>query len=202
MPEQDAITFEATAESLPVEPLGIITAPDAEDPDGSARLEQFQFDIASGMLESLGLNMYTSIGKSLSEFVANAYDAEASNIWIEIPFQEIVTERAALRERAKQEVTDNTREKFTVLSDPLPDSVKIVITDDGHGMSPKGIQEKFLIINRNRRSSSAKSETGLRDVMGRKGLGKTCGLRHRRENYHLVEACWRKLRHRVHYGLW
>lgn len=176
MPEQDAISFEATAESLPVEPLGIVTAPDAEDPDGSARLEQFQFDIASGMLESLGLNMYTSIGKSLSEFVANAYDAEASNIWIEIPFQEIVTERAALRERAKQEVADNTREKFTVLSDPLPDSVKIVITDDGHGMSPKGIQEKFLIINRNRRSSSAKSETGLRDVMGRKGLGKLAGF--------------------------
>jgi len=150
------------------------------DPGGSPlapkRLERFQFDIASGMLESLGLNMYTSIGKSLSEFAANAYDAEATNVWIDIPFEEIDRERTALRERAKREVADETREKFTVLSDPLPSAVKIVIRDDGHGMNPLEIQNKFLIINRNRRQGTAKSESGVRDVMGRKGLGKLAGF--------------------------
>lgn len=148
----------------------------APDNDDKTRLPEFRFDIASGMLESLGLNMYTSIGKSLSEFVANAYDAEASNVWITIPFDTIVNERAALRARAKAEVAEQKRAKFTVLSDPLPDTVTIVIRDDGHGMSPTGIQEKFLIINRNRRQSSSKSESGLRDVMGRKGLGKLAGF--------------------------
>jgi hypothetical protein len=140
------------------------------------RLEQFKFDIASGMLESLGLNMYTSIGKSLSEFVANAYDAEASNVWIEIPFKAIDIERDALRDRAKAEVSAQQREKFTVLSDPLPDHVTIVIRDDGHGMLPQEIQDKFLIINRNRRKDSATSEGGKRNVMGRKGLGKLAGF--------------------------
>ena len=148
----------------------------ASEPNDEARLQEFRFDIASGMLESLGVNMYTSIGKSLSEFVANSYDAEASEVTIAIPFDTIVAERTELRARAKAEVVEKKREKFTVLSDPLPDTVKIVIKDDGHGMSPVGIQEKFLIINRNRRKSSSKSESGKRDVMGRKGLGKLAGF--------------------------
>lgn len=145
-----------------------------EDP--TRRIDSFRFDIASGMLESLGLNMYTSIGKSLSEFVANAHDAEASNVRITIPYDQISAERTALREAAKSEVALGHREKFTVLSDPLPDTVSIVIEDDGHGMSPEGIQAKFLIINRNRRAATSKSENGLRDVMGRKGLGKLAGF--------------------------
>ena len=153
-----------------------VLAPPQIGENSTVRIDEFSFDIASGMLESLGLNMYTSIGKSLSEFVANAYDAEASDIEITIPFDRIVAERSALRDRAKKEVSENTREKFTVLSDPLPDSVEIVIEDDGHGMSPQGIQDKFLIINRNRRQTSSKSETGKRDVMGRKGLGKLAGF--------------------------
>ena len=145
-----------------------------EDP--TWRIDTFRFDIASGMLESLGLNMYTSIGKSLSEFVANAHDAEATKVGITIPYDQINGERAALREAARRDVADGRREKFTVLSDPLPSSVSIVIEDDGHGMSPQGIQDKFLIINRNRRQASNKSENGLRDVMGRKGLGKLAGF--------------------------
>lgn len=147
-----------------------------EGPVPTEKPRDFKFDIASGMLESLGLNMYTSIGKSLSEFVANAYDAEASNVWIKIPFSTIDEERTKLRQLAKQEVADNKREKFTVLEDPLPDAVEIVIRDDGHGMTPKEIQDKYLIINRNRRKASLQSENGTRVVMGRKGLGKLAGF--------------------------
>jgi hypothetical protein len=140
------------------------------------RPEKFRFDIASGVLESLGLNMYTSIGKSLSEFVANAYDAEATLVTVSIPFEDIDRERAALRERAKLEVANKIREKFTVLTDPLPDTVIITVKDNGHGMSPEDIENKFLIINRNRRTESSQSETGTRSVMGRKGLGKLAGF--------------------------
>lgn len=169
-----ALTYSPSLQSIPP-PLDEAPATEASG-RLSARPALFRFDIASGMLESLGLNMYTSIGKSLSEFVANAYDAEASNVRILIPFDDIVRERAALREMAKREVSENIREKFTVLSDPLPDNVKIVIIDDGHGMDPEEVQNKFLIINRNRRQATPKSETGKRDVMGRKGLGKLAGF--------------------------
>jgi len=140
------------------------------------RLENFNLGIATGMLESLGLNMYTSIGKSLSEFVANAFDADATHVRITIPFDEINQERTKLRDLAKAEVESGIREKFTVLVDPLPNSVRISITDDGHGMSPTEIRDKLLIVSRNRRKSSSCSESGQRHVMGRKGLGKLAGF--------------------------
>lgn len=140
------------------------------------RLPAFQMAIATGMLESLGLNMYTSIGKSLSEFVANAYDADAQSVEISIPFDRIDTARTELRTRAKAEVSQGTRDKFTVLVDPLPEDIQITIRDNGHGMLPVEIRDKLLIVSRNRRRTSPKTESGSRFAMGRKGLGKLAGF--------------------------
>lgn len=145
-------------------------------PGNLERPKRFSLDIASGMLESLGLNMYTSIGKSLSEFVANAFDADATKVEIVAPFELISQAREELREKAKAEVKAGAREKFTVLVDPLPDNIQISISDDGHGMTPEEIKNKLLVVSRNRRRSSVKSESGNRYVMGRKGLGKLAGF--------------------------
>ncbi len=51
---------------------------------------------------------------------------------------------------------------------------KIIVKDNGHGMSFKEVNDKFLLIGRNRRKSddSEKSENGKRYVIGKKGLGK------------------------------
>ncbi len=56
----------------------------------------------------------------------------------------------------------------------LKSEKKIIVEDDGHGMSFKQVNEKFLLIGRNRRNSdnSQKSESGNRYVIGKKGLGK------------------------------
>src|SRR3546814_11042205 len=60
--------------------------------------------------------------------------------------------------------------------------IAITITDNGHGMSPDDVEKKFLPINRKRRldangtESNVRSESGLRHVMGRKGLGKLAGF--------------------------
>lgn len=135
------------------------------------------------MLEALGINMYSSIGKCLVEFVANAYDGEASRVTINIPIDKIQEARAAAKAKAKEEVEKNERDPFTVLLTPLPEDIAIVIEDDGHGMSPGDVERKFLPINRKRRLDPAtgaetvlKSETGKRNVMGRKGLGKLAGF--------------------------
>ena len=51
----------------------------------------------------------------------------------------------------------------------------ITIEDNGHGMTADDIQEKFLKVGYSRRRSSSKgafSDSGLRRVMGRKGIGK------------------------------
>lgn len=52
---------------------------------------------------------------------------------------------------------------------------KIVIEDDGHGMSFNDLQNKFLKVGFSRRgcnSQKIKSQSGKRYVMGRKGIGK------------------------------
>ena len=52
-------------------------------------------------------------------------------------------------------------------------SQSVQVTDDGHGMSPEDLAEKYLRIGRNRRADDAGfSEGRRRRVAGRKGLGK------------------------------
>lgn len=49
----------------------------------------------------------------------------------------------------------------------------ISITDDGHGMSREDVREKYLHIGRNRRADESQlTESGRRQVSGKKGLGK------------------------------
>jgi hypothetical protein len=145
------------------------------------RLSKFSITVQGGMLDALGINMYTTIGKCLVEFVANAYDSNASYSKISIPFEAIAKARATVRAAAKAAVKAGEREKFRVLLDPLPDDVEIVISDDGHGMKPVEVQEKFLPLNRRRREQpdgkiDEKTEGGKRYAMGRKGLGKMAGF--------------------------
>ena len=64
--------------------------------------------------------------------------------------------------------------KVTIrLNDREPEKF-ILIEDNGHGMSFDEINEKFLVIGRNRRIADAsdKSRSGNRFVIGKKGIGK------------------------------
>lgn len=146
------------------------------------KIPQFTMTVQGGMLEALGINMYTTVGKCLVEFVANAYDSNASHATITIPFEQIDDARRKLRESARAAVANGERAKFRVLLDPLDDDIVITIEDDGHGMLPWEVQDKFLPLNRNRREAPDvaaklyKTEGGLRYAMGRKGLGKMAGF--------------------------
>ncbi|MFM5814823.1 ATP-binding protein [Aeromonas caviae] len=148
--------------------------------DSKGRPETLQMGIHTGMLESMGHNMYTSIGKCLAEFIANAYDADAKKVTIDIPFSEINSARQRIRGQAKKEFEDRIRSDISSVYDPLPEEIKIIITDDGHGMDANELQKKFLIVNRDRRkdgnSNGFMSESGNRYVMGRKGIGKLAGF--------------------------
>lgn len=161
---------------------GLTQQASAMDSASSPRPDSFQMPIQGGMLEALGINMYTTLGKCLVEFIANAYDGEAHNVWITIPSEEIATARVAVRQQAKLEVAEGKRDRFTVLLDTLPSTISVSIRDDGHGMTWQEVRDKFLPLNRKRRAASdgsetnTKSESGLRFVMGRKGLGKLAGF--------------------------
>ena len=158
-------------------------APEREIPkDVQGRPTLFAMAIQGGMLEALGINMYTTIGKCLVEFVANAHDSDATKVEISIPYAEITTERERIRAEAKKRVQQHQADPFTVLLETLPDNIEIVIADDGHGMSPEDVHKKFMPLNRKRRIDENKKETlnltesGTRNVMGRKGLGKLAGF--------------------------
>lgn len=101
----------------------------------------FEFNVDVNVINHLGVGLYSSTPAALTELVANAWDADASEVTITVD----------------------------------PSNHTIVIEDDGHGMSADDIKKKFLKVGYSRRVNSKnknKSDSGLRTVMGRKGIGK------------------------------
>ena len=138
--------------------------------------KEFYLKANTGILESLGHNMYTSVAKSLVEFVANGFDAEATEVKLNIPFKDIekAREDGIKTFNKKKEQGQTTLE---LLQSTVSPNIAITIEDNGHGMDYLDIRDNFMPINRNRRKYSGnKSLTGKRFVMGRKGLGKLAGF--------------------------
>src|SRR3546814_10928294 len=109
------------------------------DSSNISRPAAFPLKIQGGMLEALGINMYATIGKCLVEFVANAFDSEATTVDIVIPTGDIQSARADAKARAKDEVEKLQRDPSTVLLPPLPDD--IAITLPAHGQARKNAGE-------------------------------------------------------------
>jgi hypothetical protein len=83
--------------------IALITT-SATAPAPTARPAEMGMTVQSGMLRTLGINLYTSLGKVLVEFVANAYDGDATKVEITIPEERIKAERSRLRAEAKKAV--------------------------------------------------------------------------------------------------
>ena len=99
------------------------------------------------VIEHLGIQMYQSPVNAIAELVANAWDADATSVAIELP--------------------DTT-------TDP---AATFVIRDNGIGMDFNGCQHLYLTVGRNRRGDAAEEKTaGGRPVLGRKGIGKFAGF--------------------------
>lgn len=168
--------------------------------------DQFHLLVQGGMLEALGINMYTTLGKCLVEFVANAYDSNAPKVEITIPFDEIETQRLALKaadkkakaaaKKAEAEArkaiagslmgsdapsapTSDTKiapPDVSLYKKTLPGDLSIEIRDYGHGMSPSDVAQKFLPINRHRRADASGQETDLKSEGGKRAVMGRKGL--------------------------
>ena len=97
----------------------------------------YKFSVDLAAVEHLGLNLYSNTAAALTEIIANAWDADATEVHITVD----------------------------------DDFKKIIIKDNGHGMSVEDINEKFLKVAYKRRLVDPTSPNG-RPVMGRKGIGK------------------------------
>ncbi len=96
------------------------------------------------LIEQLGAQLYPSATATVAELISNAWDADAQNVWVRIPFGQSWS-------------TGGT----------------IEVLDDGHGMTREQAQSQYLIVGRKRRlQDEGKTQGGGRSVHGRKGIGK------------------------------
>lgn len=160
-------------------------------PETAARPHTMDMTFQRGMLKTLGINLYANIGKVLVEFIANAYDSDATKIDITLPAERIAEARKQLSDARKAKAAaaaatsegaePATKLSFDSLLATLPEDIEVIISDDGHGMNWEEVKDKFLPLNRQRRVDSKGRETNLKSpggryVMGRKGVGKLAGF--------------------------
>lgn len=91
-------------------------------------------------IEHLGIKMYSRLPSALAELIANGYDANATEVNVELFDSE--------------------------------NNMKVVVTDNGDGMSFEEINDSFLVIGRRRRDFDDNLSIMNRKITGRKGLGK------------------------------
>jgi len=110
--------------------------------DGTRRPLKLRF--LGSLIEQLGAQLYPGATATMAELISNAWDADASNVWIDIPLGQTWTE-----------------------------DDRIVVVDDGDGMSYEDAETRYLLVGRKRRVELKKDHTeGGRPLHGRKGIGK------------------------------
>ena len=146
----------------------------------SRELEPLPFKVTPHMLEDLGLNLYSSLPRVLVEFIANAYDADATLAKVTMDFNKIQEQRDIMRAKWKYDKNqaDENCDSVTPLEKRLlPTELSISIEDDGTGMTLEELKDKFLVAGRRRRIEEDTSFTRKgRALMGRKGVGKLAGF--------------------------
>ena len=95
------------------------------------------------LVEQLGAQLYPSATATVAELISNAWDADAKNVWVNIPLD-------------KSWAADDV----------------IEVLDDGHGMTREQAQNQYLVVGRKRRLQDGGNTAGGRLVHGRKGIGK------------------------------
>jgi len=104
---------------------------------------------AGGVVKHLGLQMYSGPVPAIAELIANAWDANADEVTITIPFGK----------------------KFD-------SSSTITVNDDGDGMTWEDFNKKYMIVGRDARKEEGDLTKGKykRKRMAHKGLGKLAGF--------------------------
>jgi len=95
------------------------------------------------LVEQLGAQLYPSVTSTIAELISNAWDADARNVWVSVPFDEDWNEEST-----------------------------ISVTDDGAGMSRDDAQSAYLIVGRKKRVFAGLLSASGRAFHGRKGIGK------------------------------
>jgi HSP90 family molecular chaperone len=126
-----------------------MTSPDEPEEEG------YTLRISRLTIDKLGVKLYDRVSAAVAELIANAYDADAENVWVELPLSTVLAD------------------KNLTTGEPEDKGYSIVVRDDGHGMTPDEARAFYLLVGRDRRATQGqRSRIKERPVMGRKGIGK------------------------------
>ena len=115
--------------------------------------KKYTMRISRLTIDKLGIQMYDRVSAVLAELIANAYDADARQVKITLPFGQYLAR------------------KVGGLVEDL--GFEIIIEDDGSGMTAQEVNDYYLNVGYNRRvKRSEQTPKYNRRVMGRKGIGK------------------------------
>ena len=115
----------------------------------------YSMRISRLIIDKLGVKLYDKVSAVIAELIANAYDADATRVTVQAPMGQFLATRAG-----------------GFMSDKGFD---IQVVDNGIGMTPRQMQDFFLVVGAERRSDPNRgglSPVNKRKVMGRKGVGK------------------------------
>ncbi|MDE0648400.1 MAG: ATP-binding protein [Gemmatimonadota bacterium] len=128
------------------------TPHDAKTP--SERVD-YSMRISRLTVDKLGVKLYDKVSAVIAELIANAYDADATEVTVSAPMGQFLATRAG------GTVADK--------------GFKIEVVDNGCGMTPHQVQSFFLVVGAERRNDPKRGSLSPRferKVMGRKGVGK------------------------------
>lgn len=110
--------------------------------------------ISRKTVDKLGIKLYDKASAVVSELIANAHDADATEVEVSVPL------RSWLATKVDGEIEDKGYE--------------IVVEDNGHGMTQEEVNAHYLMVGTDRREDPERrtSRELDRPVMGRKGIGK------------------------------
>ncbi len=108
---------------------------------------KYRMTISRMTLDRLGIELFDRVSAVLAELAANAYDADARQVEMTLPWGRLLATSAGDR------------------------SLEIRVRDDGHGMTPEEVNAFYLRVGLNRRRRGERTPGG-RLVLGRKGIGK------------------------------
>lgn len=116
---------------------------------------EYSMRISRLTVDKLGVKLYDKVSAVIAELIANAYDADATNVTVKAPMGQFLATQAG------GTVADK--------------GFKIEVIDDGIGMTPQQVQDFFLVVGAERRNDNSRGNLSprfKRKVMGRKGVGK------------------------------
>lgn len=106
-------------------------------------------------VDKLGVKLYDRVSAVIAELVANSYDADATEVTVEAPMDELLASKSGGR--------------------LIDKNFAIVVRDNGSGMTPEEVNAFYLKVGAERRNDPRRGDTSKkfkRKVMGRKGVGK------------------------------